>query len=225
MDGKGMGGKGRQAGLSEREKAFCRFYVTSGNAADSARRAGYSAKGATVAGTRCMARDAVRTEIARLQQSARAAVSGLLVPTMEGKPGKDRSVPAEVQAQAQAEANAIVDRNWALAQLVRNLSIAMGLTTVSVTRTVRRADGGTRRFTDKILKPDAAAANRAAELLIKHLPAPPASAGTDTDQIDPQVLAVINGFRSVVTGLAERRAAKTRATDIDQEGNETAIPE
>jgi phage terminase small subunit len=213
-------------GLRDREKAFCRYVVAGSSNTQAAIKAGYSANGASVQATRLMKKETIRGEIERLRQAASDAVSSMLVPAMRDartRRGDDSGpeLPADLAAiskETAAEVVAMVDRNWTLAKLLKNFRVALGEMPIPVTRQRKRKDGGVRNITEQILKPDAAAANRAAELLLKHLPATVPKIGGDADVVDPQVLAVMRGFSSVVTGLREREKAKRAATDIDQSG-------
>lgn len=197
-------------GLSDRESAFCRYFLASANATQSAIRAGYSTRGASVQAVRLMRRPAVSDEIARLRQAATDAVSGLLVPSLA-----DPNLPDANQPETKAQ----VDRAYVLSKLIRNLHVSMGEEYVKITRVSTRSDGGQRYKDERILKPDAAAANRAAELLLKHLPQETNPIGQGPDQVDPQVMAVIQGFRGVVMAYKERTKDKVIDGDTVQKDN------
>ena len=221
-------------GLSDRELAFARYYVANPNGAEAARKAGYSSKGSSVTATRLMKRDGVRVEIDRLRTAAASQVERLLASPVAVSPDASKALNDDTTAQAiaiRAEADrqvaSVTDRAYALAALVENLEIALGRRPVKITRSKARKDGGVRHSIEQILRPDAAAANRAAELIIKHLPQKTEEIGQGPDVVDPQVLAVMQGFRGVAerfqARLDEQAKAKRVATDIDPKP-ETDVP-
>jgi phage terminase small subunit len=84
----------RPHSLTERERAFCGHYVANGgNATQAAIKAGYSEKGASVAGTRLMKRLPLRNEIARIHAANAQVVSAMLV-----KAAKNGTIPEGISA-------------------------------------------------------------------------------------------------------------------------------
>jgi hypothetical protein len=210
-------GKRYQA-LSQRELAFCRHYIACGVGSKAAVEAGYSPNGATSQACRLLKREVIQTEIGRLREAARNAVSGLLVPALAGENADaGASILLELRQSVDRDVVALVDRNYAIAGLVQGMEMALGRRKTTISRVTQRKDGGARVAEYAITKVDVPAAARCAELLLKHLgEAKPVATGKD--EVSPEIIAVLDGFCAVVTRYKASRAADEKGDGSDGTG-------
>jgi phage terminase small subunit len=198
-------GKRYQA-LSPRELAFCRHYVVCSVGSEAAREAGYSPNGATSQACRLLKRELIQAEISRLREAARNAVSGLLVPALAGEnTDAGASMPLELRQSTDRDVVALVDRNYAIAGLVQGMEMALGRRKTTISRVTQRKDGRARVTECAITKIDVPAAARCAELLLRYLGDPKPLPG-QKDKVSPEIVAVLDGFRAVVTRYKARIA-------------------
>jgi hypothetical protein len=119
------------------------------------------------------------------------------------KSGSGASVPLELRQSTDRDVVALVNRNYAIAGLVQGMEMALGRRKTTVQRPRERKDGGVRILTYEMIKVDLPVAVRCAEALLKHLGEgkPPA---TGKDEVSPEIVAVLDGFRAVVTRYRKR---------------------
>jgi hypothetical protein len=202
----------RYKALNSREVSFCRHFLVSDNATQAALAAGYSRRGAKVRAHLLLQREAVLNEIQRLRRVHEKAVNLKLTGSTDSKElAEVSSWPLQLRRDVDAETAALVDRNYAIAGLVQTLEMALGRRKTTVQRPRERKDGGVKILTYEMIKVDLPVAVRCAEALLKHLGEGKPRA-TGKDEVDPKIVAVLDGFRAVVTRYKARRA-------LDQEGD------
>lgn len=202
--GAGPNSNRRYRVLTEREQAFCRSFVATGNAQESAKKAGYSKGTAEKSAYLLLRRPAIAEEVERLQVANRSAYVTYLAPTLT----PDAVGVTDARRQIDAAVAASLDRTYCIAGLWRNAEIALGMSKVTVTKIKERRgkDGNPILSTSavEVFRPDAAAANQALDKLAKLLP-DRIKEGDGEDRMSPETRAVIEGFRAA----AERYRART----------------
>ena len=137
----------RHRRLTPSEARFAKYYAKTGNASDSARRAGYSPNGANVAASRLLKRDRVQVEIARLVTSDTAAAPPVTTEAAEAVvnsyEGASASITGQIMDEMSEQIAGQLTRDWVTAQLIRNVRMAMGDLPVKQSRiqTKREKDG------------------------------------------------------------------------------------
>ena len=157
--------RGRRKGeapLSDMQKAFCRFYVSHGNATEAARQAGYSRKSVRQIGSEHLHRPQIQEEIKRLEARKLAQVEKILSEA-------NADAPPELLREAAEEGAAILTRAWVVVRQIRALQTALGEIPAHVSRMVvtKEKDGTIKRerVDLEMYVTDLTSANRAAELL------------------------------------------------------------
>lgn len=167
--------------LSPMERAFCRAYVANGgNGTQAAIAAGYSEKGASVAAARLLKRPAVIAEIERLRLASGKVVEQIMSKALAA-PG-DGYVTRAAKAEAEADRAAVLNRAWVIAGVIENFEIALGRRSATVTKLLTRKaakvliEGQAPVIVEELVaekaevfQRDAAAANRAAEILLEEV--------------------------------------------------------
>jgi hypothetical protein len=194
--------------------------VAGNNGKQSAIQAGYAKTHAKQQAHKLMQRQQILDEIERLRGLHAKAVDQALTGALRGqKPAGIDPVPLELSANVDAETVALVDRNYAIAGLVQTLETALGRRKTTVSRATPRKDGGHRITVYELTKVDLPVAVRAAETLLKHLGEAKPMPG-QKDKASPEIVAVLDGFRAVVTRHKARIANDRIANDKEGDGSD-----
>jgi hypothetical protein len=106
--------------LTASEARFAQFYVTSRNGSDSARRAGYSPKGAHVAAIRLLKRDRVQEEMAKLLLYRPGGAARVTCPDEVEVTFHDGKSPGQLLEERSQRIAAELSREWIMSVLIGN---------------------------------------------------------------------------------------------------------
>lgn len=217
--------------LNDRQRAFARHYVECGNAAEAARRAGYSKGSAKQRAYDNLRNPAILAEIERLQSRFKQALALTFGQRKQDAPLEGDILPPSPEELEQAEEDALIlSRAFVVTRLMRNAQLCMGEIKATTTRVLKsRRQDGTEEMTAvqvEAFERDAAGANRALELLAAELNRlegkgdTPLPEGENTKAIshNPELAAALDRFNEV----ARARGIKIKGMNGHANGNGAA---
>lgn len=124
--------------LTDKERAYCRYYVANGgNGTQAAISAGYAKASASVQATKLMKKDVIRAEIAAVRAQMGAGNLHVLPAPGQGSGGPPPPLDGQVlepgdhgdrrrRVEHPADPTVALTRGWIVEQLMRNVAISMG---------------------------------------------------------------------------------------------------
>lgn len=169
--------------LTEKEAAFCRYYVEQGctNGKLAAIRAGYGEKSAHVTASQLLKKPRIQDEVRRLigdrNTKAVAVIDAVANDAKATRPATENPEAVLISQQQDEDEAAGLTRAYVVAGLIENFEMALGRRPTRITKMIthraRAADGQITTTVEAVrvdaFLVDGATANRAAELLMKEV--------------------------------------------------------